>query len=146
MILILFLAIGFIVRDFIELRSGRELAIECRERECLPEFLQKLPLWILPVGILVFGVVVSWTFMMCSAAPYIVFLTILSQSIASPYYRLLYILVYCLLIIVPLVIASIAPLAFLKKVSLTLKKIIVVRIAILSIITGMVLYYIVLLI
>ena len=145
MLLILGIALALIARDIKDLVSGREFSIECRERECLPGFLQKLPLWILPVAIMAFGVVVSWTFMMCSAAPYIVFLTILANTLSDPLARLFYILVYCILIIIPLAIAGYTPVLFIKKIGFSLKKLVIARVVVLSIIVGLVVYYIVLL-
>ncbi len=141
MYIILFLALGFIVKDAIDLYRGENINIECKRQECVPKIITRLPKPILPLGVFVFGVVVSWTFMMCSVAPYIFFLTYITKVVEEISIRIMYVLAYCAIVVIPLVIAGIAPFAFIKRISLTLKKILVARIIVFTIIASILLYY-----
>lgn len=142
MYIILFLALGIIVKDAIDLYRGENVNIECKRQECVPKVITRLPKPILPLGILVFGIVVSWTFMMCSAAPYIFFLTYIAKVVEEISTRTMYVLAYCAIVVIPLVIAGVAPFAFIKRIGLTLKKILIVRIIVFAIIASILLYYI----
>ena len=141
MYIILFLALGIIVKDAIDLYRGENVNIECKRQECVPKVITRLPKPILPLGIFVFGVIVSWTFMMCSAAPYVFFLTYIAKVVEEISTRIMYVLAYCAIVVVPLVIAGVAPFAFIKRIGLTLKKILIVRIIVFTIIASILLYY-----
>ncbi len=108
MMMICILIFVIIFKDMYTYIKRRGSVFECRDRECLPKYLTgkkgKLALF----SIFSFGVAVSWSFMMCSAAPYFVFLTMLATNIANYITRVLLIAIYCLIVIIPLIIVSIS--------------------------------------
>lgn len=112
----------------LDLREAlRSETAACRVGECLPSWVQKLSGWWLYVGAFIYGVLVSWSFMLCTAAPYLIFLGVISVHVGSMIVRVLLILLYCLLIIAPLVITAAVPIALVSNISLNLRKVILAR-------------------
>ena len=107
--IVLGLALAIIIKDLIELVKGKYKGIECTDRDCLPSFISKLPIHVIPVALAGFGMIVSWTFMSCSAAPYFIFLSYITMYISDIFIRIVYLMIYCLIIILPLIIVSILP-------------------------------------
>jgi len=107
--IVLGLALAIIIKDLIELVKGKYKGIECTDRDCLPSFISKLPIHIIPIALAGFGMIVSWTFMSCSAAPYFIFLSYITMYISDVFIRIIYLMIYCLIIILPLIIVAILP-------------------------------------
>ena len=143
LVIVLALALAIVVKDLVELARGGYRGIECTGRECLPSFISKLPLHLLPLALIGFGMIVSWTFMSCSAAPYFIFLSYVSVYVDNVFMRLIYLIIYCLVIIAPLVIVSLIPIE--KVVGFrSIGRIILIRDTLLSIIVAYTLYNILL--
>ncbi|WFO76241.1 hypothetical protein J4526_05275 [Desulfurococcaceae archaeon MEX13E-LK6-19] len=134
-------AIMLIARDIHRFRVGKITEeITCDERECLPGFLSKVPKWLFPTALLGFGAIISWSFMLCSAAPYILFVTLLSRTVTSEAVKIILIGVYCSIIVIPIILAGVAS-QFISKTILNIKKITAFRIIILIIISLIALSY-----
>ncbi len=134
-------AIMLIARDIHRFRAGKITEeITCNERECLPGFLSRVPKWLFPIALIGFGAIVSWSFMLCSAAPYILFVTLLSRTVTSEVVKIILIGVYCSIIVVPIILAGVAS-QFISKTILNIKKITAFRIIILIIISLIALSY-----
>ncbi len=143
LIIVLALALAIIVKDLVELARGGYRGIECTGRECLPSFISKLPAHLIPPALVGFGMIVSWTFMSCSAAPYFIFLSYVSVYVDNVFMRLMYLMIYCLVIIAPLVIVSLIPIE--KVIGFRkIRRIILVRDTLLSVIVAYTLYNILL--
>ena len=107
--IVLGLALAIILKDVIELARGKYRGIECTDRDCLPSFISKLPMQIIPIALAGFGMIISWTFMSCSAAPYFIFLSYITIYVNNVFSRMLYLMIYCLIIILPLIIVAVMP-------------------------------------
>lgn len=141
--IVIAIAIMLIARDIHELRAGKiSSEVSCGEKSCLPGFFSKTPSWLYPLLIIVFGVVVSWSFMLCSATPYILFVTLLSRTIMNEFAKIIFIAVYCSIIIVPIILAGVAT-QFISNTLLNIKKIVVLRVIVLLIIVLVALGYLV---
>ena len=127
-ILLLLAIVAALILALLDLREAfSERALACRVGECAPPWFRVLPHPSTLVLLAVSGALVSWSFMLCSAAPYLVFLSILSQSVEHPILRLPFILLYCLVVVAPLVVIAIAPLLLLERVAVSYRVISLVR-------------------
>jgi len=109
LLIVLGLALAIIIKDVIDLIKGKYNGIECTDRECLPSFISKLPIHVVPIALAGFGMIISWTFMSCSAAPYFIFLSYITLYVKDMLLRSLYMMIYCFIIILPLVIVTFLP-------------------------------------
>ncbi len=109
LVVVLALALAVVIKDLVSTIRRKEISIECTGRECLPGFTSKLPRPLIPLGLLGFGIVVSWTFMSCSAAPYFIFLSYITMNVPDTGMRIFYMMLYCLIIIAPLILVSLIP-------------------------------------
>ncbi|MEM1873641.1 MAG: hypothetical protein QXS85_05325 [Acidilobaceae archaeon] len=139
--LVLALALALLVLDLREALKSETAA--CRVGECLPAWVQRLSgLWLLG-GALVYGVLVSWSFMLCSAAPYLIFLGLLSSHVASWTVRALFVVIYCAIIVSPLIIAAFIPTLLAEHLSLNLRTVLLARALLLALVILIGSYYLV---
>lgn len=134
-------AVILVSRDIYRLRKG-EISndIACDERECLPKILLKTPQQLYPIMMLGFGAAISWSFMLCSAAPYLLFVTLLAKTVENEAIKFLLIGIYCSIIVLPILLAGITSQHILKTL-MNLRRIVVLRVMILSIIIVVALNY-----
>lgn len=109
LLIILGMALAIIIKDLYELAKGKYKGIECTDRNCLPSSISQLPIHIVPLALAGFGVIVSWTFMSCSAAPYFIFISYITMYVSNILARLFYLMIYCLIIVLPLIIVAVLP-------------------------------------
>jgi len=137
--LILVLAMILIALDLREALSRR--ALMCKVGECLPSWLNIFSKQFSSFILVIFGVIVSWSFMMCSAAPYIIFLGILSSKVEFLVLRVVFIALYCLIIVTPLILVALAPLIVYEKLSISYRNLLLLRSMLLTIIVLLGVYY-----
>lgn len=139
LVLVIILALTLAILDLKEALSERSVA--CRVGECTPPWLRVFNPSVSQVLLVASGVVVSWSFMMCSAAPYLVFLGILSTSVTSLPVRLALIALYCLIVIAPLILIALAPVAVFEKLTPGYRSIVLVRSTLLIVVALVGAYY-----
>ncbi|MEM5873369.1 MAG: hypothetical protein QW065_01060 [Acidilobaceae archaeon] len=64
--LVVGLAVILLILDIRE--ALKKETVACKIGECLPAWIQRLPMSLLNLGAFIYGVVVSWSFMLCCAA------------------------------------------------------------------------------
>jgi hypothetical protein len=142
-VLLVFVVLLAFILALLDLREAlSERSVACRVGGCAPPWLRFLDPRISPLLLVTSGVVVSWSFIMCSAAPYPIFLGILGSTVGSPALRLVLIAIYCLIVIAPLILIAIAPVAIFEKVTLSYRGVLVVRSALLVLVAPIGAYYI----
>ncbi|MCC6044353.1 MAG: hypothetical protein LM584_03595 [Desulfurococcaceae archaeon] len=142
-VLLVFVVLLAFILALLDLREAlSERSAACRVGECAPPWLKLLDPRTSPLLLVTSGIVVSWSFMMCSAAPYLIFLGILGSTVGSPALRLVLIAIYCLIVIAPLILIAIAPVAIFEKVTLSYRGVLVVRSALLVLVALIGVYYI----
>ncbi len=133
------IAIFIIAKDLYGLRKGKEaISFSCKEgsRNPVPKFVMNVEKYKNPLIAFGAGIVISLTFMMCSAAPYFIFLSILSIEVKDLVLRALYVILYCIIIIIPIALAAFCATKIASKIS-SLEKILFIR----SILLGIVVVY-----
>ncbi len=139
LLLVVLLAVFLLVLDLRE--ALREEFKACRVGECVPSWLQRVKGLQLLFGAFVYGVLVSWSFMMCSAAPYILFLSILSAYVGASVIRVVMVLAYCVIIIVPLVLAALIPGIIVGRLMVSLRTLLLARAMVMVLIIALGAYY-----
>ncbi|MDM7275711.1 MAG: hypothetical protein P3X22_006300 [Thermoprotei archaeon] len=139
LLLVVLLAVLLLVLDLRE--ALREESRACRVGECVPSWLQRVKGLKLLFGAFIYGVLVSWSFMMCSAAPYILFLGILSAHVKALFVKVIMVLAYCIIIIAPLVLASLIPMVIAGRLMASLRTVLLARAAVMVLIIALGAYY-----
>ncbi|MFN4045983.1 MAG: hypothetical protein ACK4H7_01415 [Acidilobaceae archaeon] len=137
--IVVLLAVFLLVLDLKE--ALREESKACRVGECVPSWLQKVKGLELLLGAFIYGVLVSWSFMMCSAAPYILFLSILSAYIEAYIIRVAMVLAYCIIIIAPLILAALIPGIIVGRLMVSLRTVLLARAMVMALIIALGAYY-----
>jgi len=136
---VVILAVVLAVMDIREALSERALA--CRVGECQPSWLRLLPYRYAPLLLAASGCAVSWSFMLCSAAPYLVFLGLLARAGVELPLRAALIAIYCLIVVTPLILAAITPVALLERFQVSYRAILVARSLLLLVVAAIGTYY-----